>query len=226
MNETVFAVILIVIEVIFSTMILKALRNAGAKKCMLIIMSLLFGAWLVTDYLLIKNGFFSATGMPQIAFTAAVVIPVIIGFLSTLLYQPLNQVVSVLSTETFLRLQLMRSVFGILFFFTAALPFWFQLVGGLGDIAAGIGALIALLRFKKHPDQEYQAIIGGNLVGILDFIVVINLGVLVVLKSQSPDIVFDLIPLYVVPLFILFHIFSLLRLKTLKDANNGKGGLA
>jgi len=107
----------------------------------------------------------------------------------------------------------MRSVFGVMFFFTASLPLWFQLVGGLGDIAAGIGAFFALKYFGSNSNKEHRAIIFGNLIGILDFIVVINFGVFVVLKDQSPDIMFDLVPLYVVPLFILLHMFSLLKLK-------------
>ena len=212
MNENTFTVTLIIIEIIFTLMVLKSLHNAGAKKTMLAVIAVVLIGWLITDYLLILNGFFSATGMPQVAFTLAVVIPTIIGFLAITFYQPLRQVVNAMSTETFLLLQHMRSVFGVLFFFTAALPFWFQLVGGLGDIAAGIGAFLALRYYRNNPNNERQAIIRGNVVGILDFIVVINFGVLVVLRDNSPDIMFDLIPLYVVPQFILFHIFSLKRL--------------
>ena len=106
----------------------------------------------------------------------------------------------------------MRAAFGILFFFTATLPVWFQYTGGLGDIAAGFGAFLGLYYLYKNPANERQAIIRGNLIGILDFIVVLSLGTLVVLRDHAPDIMFLLIPLYVVPLFILLHIFSLQRL--------------
>jgi len=217
MNENIFTITLIIVEIIFTFMVLRSLSNAGAKKSMLVVMALVFSAWLIIDYLLIANGFFSATGMPQFAFSVAVVIPIIIGYVVIKLYQPLRQVVDAMSTETFLRLQYWRSIFGILFFFTAALPLWFQLVGGLGDIAAGIGAFLALKYFHKNPNNEREAIVRGNAIGILDFIIVINFGVLVVLKDRSPDIMFDLIPLYVVPQFILFHVFSLMRLNKLKE---------
>lgn len=216
MNENVFTVTLIIVEIIFTLMVLKSLSNAGAKKPMLVVIALVFMAWLITDYMLIANGFFSGTGMQQVAFTTAVVIPIIIGYAAIRYYPPLWQAVDAMSTETFLRLQYMRSAFGILFFFTATLPLWFQLLGGLGDIAAGIGAFLALRYFRKNPNKERQAIIRGNAIGILDFIIVINFGVLVVLKDQTPDIMFDLIPLYVVPQFILFHVFSLMRLSKLK----------
>lgn len=218
MNENFFTITLIIVEMIFTFMVLKSLSNAGAKKPMLVIITLVFSAWLITDYLLIANGFFSATGMQQVAFTVAVVIPLVIGYVAIKSYRPLRQVVDSMNTETILRLQYMRSIFGILFFFTAALPFWFQLVGGLGDIAAGIGAFLALRYFRKNPNKEREVIFRGNAIGILDFIIVINFGVLVVLKDQTPDIMFDLIPLYVVPQFILLHVFSLMRLNKIKKA--------
>lgn len=212
MNETVFTTSLIILEIIFSLMVLKALCSAGAKKLMLATIGIFFMAWLATDYYLISTGFFSATGMPQVAFTLGVVIPIVIGWLAITFYPALGKVVNAMNTETFLRLQHMRAAFGLMFFFTAALPMWFKYVGGLGDIAAGIGAFFALQYYRQHPDQERRAIIMGNLAGILDFIIVISLGVFVVLQTQSPDIMFDLIPLYVVPMFILLHVYSLKRL--------------
>ena len=162
------------------------------------------------------NGFFSATGVPRIAFTAAVILPIVNMLVAIYSYRPLKRIVEAMSTETFLLLQHMRSVFGVLFFFAAGLPIWFQYLGGLGDIAAGMGAFFALNYLRKNPDKERQAILVGNFAGILDFIIVINFGVLVVLKDHSADIMFNLIPLYVVPLFILFHIFSLLKLNKLR----------
>lgn len=218
MNETYYAITLLILEIVFSLMVLKALSNAGAKKSMLMTIGVVFGIWLTTVYTLISRGFFGATGMPQMAFSLAVVIPVTIGYLAKLSWKPLGQAVDAMSTETFLLLQHMRVAFGMMFFFTAALPVWFQYIGGLGDIAAGAGAFFALKQFHRNPDKERQAIIRGNLVGILDFIVVFTLGIFVVLKGQSPDMMFDLIPLYVVPIFILLHVFSLQRLGKAKSA--------
>lgn len=127
-----------------------------------------------------------------------------------------------MSTKSFLLLQFMRAAFGIMFFFTAALPVWFQYTGGLGDIAAGFGAFLGLYCLYKNPNNERQAIIRGNLIGILDFIVVLSLGLIVVLSDHSPDIMFSLIPLYVVPLFILLHIFSLQRLSKINQETIAK----
>ena len=218
MTEITFTISLIIVEIIFSLMILKALSTAGATKCMLVAIAIIFAMWLMLDYSLISNGFFDAMGMTQVVFTITVVIPIVIGFLAIELYKPLKKIVYSMNTKTFLRLQFMRSAFGVLFFFTAALPVWFQYIGGLGDIAAGISAFLAFRYFQKNPDKEYQAIIRGNVIGILDFVIVINLGVLVVLSDHSADIMFNLIPMYVVPLFILLHVYSLMRLGKAKRA--------
>jgi len=103
-----------------------------------------------------------------------------------------------------------------MFFLTAIIPPWFQYIGGLGDIAAGFAAIFTLHMFQNKKIDEQKAIIRGNIVGILDFIVVLNLGLFLVLAEESPDVIFNMIPLYVVPIFISLHIFSFKRLKKLK----------
>lgn len=211
--EPYFTAALIFIEIIFSIMVLTTLRNNGGKNKLILTLGIIFILWLTSDYALISKGFFSATGIPQIAFASALAIPVILGLLAQKFWGPLSKTINNIPTSSLLALQQMRVVFGMMFFFTSSIPLWFQLVGGLGDIAAGVGAFLALRFFNKHPDEERQTILKGNLVGILDFIIVLNLGLFVVLRTESPDIMFDLIPLYVVPIFILLHVFSLQKLK-------------
>lgn len=212
MTETGFSLTLIIFEIGFSAMVLATLARPGIKKSLLAGMSVIFIMWLTVMYALIRHGFFSATGMPQWSFTLGVMLPAVLGYLAISISTSLRQVVAAMTTWDFLRLQYWRAAFGGMFFFTAALPIWFKFVGGLGDIAAGIGAFLALTFLGHHPKQERQAIIRGNFIGILDFVIVLSLGAGVVLRGKSPDIMFDLIPLYVVPIFILLHIFSLHRL--------------
>ncbi|WP_462322925.1 hypothetical protein [Halochromatium sp.] len=228
MNEPVYATTLVALEILFTLMVLAALRASGARAPLLIIIGSTCMLWLAGVYRLLANGFFSATGMPQLAFFLTVVVLTAIGFLAARAWRPLRAVVDAVPTREVLRLQQMRAMFGAMFFFTAALPLWFQYLGGLGDIAAGIGAFLALryLRAGSDPldaDRERRAIIGGNLVGILDFAVVLTLGVLIVLRDHSPDIAFDLIPLYVVPIFLLLHLVSLQRLSALGAASDASG---
>lgn len=211
-QESDFTVVLLALEIVFSLMILTALGKAGASKSVLMIIAAVFTLWLVAAYALLSQGFYAEADIPQLAFVFGVSIPVVIGFLAKQLWSPLKKAVDAMSTKSFLLLQFMRAAFGILFFFTATLPIWFQYMGGFGDIAAGFGAFLGLYYLYKNQNNERQAIIYGNVIGILDFIIVLSLGVLVVLRDHSPDIMFLMIPLYVVPLFILLHIFSLQRL--------------
>ncbi len=214
MNETLFTTTLIIVEVVFSLMILRTIKKSGASNTVIFTLAVTFAVWLFVAYTMISNGFYSATGIPQVAFTAGVVIPVVIGLIAVKLWPALSIAVSRISVSEFLALQYMRAAFGIMFFFTASLPVWFQYLGGLGDIAAGIGAFLALQYFNKNPDKQRQANIRGNVVGVIDFIIVLNVGVAVVLDTHSPDMTFNLIPLYVVPLFLLLHVFSLQRLRS------------
>lgn len=216
--EPYFTTTLIIIEIVFSIIVLTALKNASADKktrnVLLPGLGIIFVIWLAGIYALLSINFFSSNKSPQLTFTAAIVIPVILGLLAQRFWQPFRAAINHMTASSFLALQQMRAVFGVMFFFTASLPLWFQMVGGLGDIAAGLGAFLALRYLRKHPDAERKAIIKGNLPGILDFIIVLNLGVFVVLKTQTIDSMFELIPLYVVPIFILLHIFSLQKLRS------------
>lgn len=212
MNEYTFATALFISAGMLSFSVLAVLRRAGLNFTALWLMGGVMLLWFAADTLLIANGLIGASGMPQVTFTLALVVPVLLGLLATRLWSPLSAAVDAIPTADFLRLQHLRAVFGVLFFFTAALPGWFLWLGGLGDIAAGVGAYLALTAYRKAPEHEHRAIVRGNLAGILDFLVVLSLGVFVILPNHSADVIFSLIPLYVVPLFILLHIHSLRRL--------------
>ena len=220
MNEIIFGYTLILLELLFSIKILKTLYKAGLEKSQTIFLGTVFSLWLATLYYLINIEFFSATGVPQLAFIAGVLIPIIIGYMAYKTWRPLTLAINGLSTSDYLSLQIWRAAFGVMFFFTASLPVWFQYLGGLGDIAAGLGALLAFIALQHQKISDRRAIIKGNAIGIIDFVIVLNVGAFIVLQDQSPDIVFDLIPLYVVPIFILLHIFSIQRLSKLPIKDN------
>ena len=212
MTENAFTIILILVEIIFASLVLRAFWKAGAGRKMVTGMGIIFALWLSTLYATISNELFSATGYPLVVFTTVIIIPVVIGLLLNHFWTPFAHAVGSIPQTTFLKLQYWRSAFGVLFFFTPAIPQWFQSLGGGGDIAAGVAAMLAVFALKNSDKNQMQKIIAGNAVGILDFVVVLNLGIFVVIKNESPDMIFNLIPLYVVPIFILLHIFSLQQL--------------
>lgn len=215
MSEQLFTTILVIFEIFFSLMLLKTLKKAGANNYALFILGSLLTVWLVSVYIMLATGFFTASGIPRLAFTAGVFAPVVLGLFVYWRSKGVSAVINNIPSRDYLVLQHFRAVFGVMFFFTTAIPVWFQYLGGLGDITAGVGAFFALRYLNNNPDKERNAIFRGNIPGIIDFIIVLNVGVFVVLKDQSPDNMFDLIPLYLVPIFILLHIFSLRKLSSL-----------
>ena len=94
-----------------------------------------------------------------------------------------------------------------------AIPTAFALDGGYGDIAAGVlGGLAAfLIVLGARPAVTRSALAVFSVVGLLDFAIVLSLG-LTTLDPNAPFAAFYpflLIPAFVVPLFMLTHIYVL-----------------
>lgn len=216
MNTFEFTIVLISVEILFLLLNLRALRRVEASASVLLAFAGAFLLWLGFSYYVLSQDLLSRFGNLQIGFTLMLIFPLVVGLSARQFWQGFSQVVSRLDTEAVLTLQLMRAPFGVLFFFTD-LPFWFQLVGGIGDILAGVAAYIALNRLKNNPDKVNRAIFEGNITGILDFMVVLSFGAFVVIPGlpagQPFSDMFNLIPFVVVPVFILLHVFSLQKLQ-------------
>jgi hypothetical protein len=218
MNELPFTVALVALEIAYSALLLVTLRAGGAR--MMSTIAVVLVVWLSADYLLLRNGWFSSTGFPQLSFVGVLTLLIILGFVATRAWTPLRNVVTALTTRDFLRLQTPRVIFGGMFFATTALPLWIKSIGGVGDIIAGGSALLALRLLRARPSSERSAILLGNLPGVADFVVILSLGALVLFRHQSPDIPFDLVPLYVVPILILLHVYSLARLRSISHGHS------
>jgi len=215
MNETTYLIVLMLAITAFFALVLKAFYDHQSPKSVLYIVAALLFSWFAFGYFVLQQDMFSALNMPRVAFASIVTFPVIVGVLAYNFWSTFRSTIDRMSTETFLSLQHMRTVFGILFFFTTALPLFFQLIGGLGDIAAGVGAFLALRSLKKGDLTTSAAIIRGNIAGVLDFIIVFTLALTIILKHEPAALgdMFNLIPVVVVPIFILLHIASLRLLK-------------
>jgi len=142
-------------------------------------------------------------------------IPVILGVL-LLLWKPYKEVITVIPQEQYMKLQAFRILFGALILaeaFFSALPAWFRNLAGLGDITAGIAGLVAFFLIVRFGVKQWQVIV-ANSIGILDFLIVLPLGLFVVFVDTPVGLTIYLIPLFAVPLFILQIIYSLTYLKT------------
>lgn len=100
------------------------------------------------------------------------------------------------------------------------LPMGFALPAGYGDVVTGLTApLVLYLIISKHS-RSRQAIIGWNILGLADFI-----GAFIVGPTLIPDYLatfqqpyalnyFTMIPIFVVPIYVLTHLYSLVTVVT------------
>ena len=185
------------------------------------------GGWLVITGSLARAGLYQGQGGAAVAFFAAFA-----GFLSALLLATRIPLVSRILADpgAAARLALPHTlrVVGVVFLIVMAqgyLPAAFALPAGLGDIAIGVTAPFVARRLAHEPRHAaaVAAAVRFNVLGLLDLVVAVGLGVLLglpglvaVTPSTAP---LRLLPLALiltvaVPLAIAPHIVSLRRLRT------------
>ncbi|MCA9922584.1 MAG: hypothetical protein KC421_09435, partial [Anaerolineales bacterium] len=118
MNETIYAILLILVEILFLYFTLRALRGAGMSSRSVSALGVGFVLWLGLAYVLLSQNFFSGTAVPQLSFGAVVIFPIVLGLLAQRFWGVFGTAVDAISTETFLSLQQMRFPFGVMFFLT------------------------------------------------------------------------------------------------------------
>ena len=180
-------------------------------------LALLLAGWYGLAYLVAANDLLEPNvttfGVPNVA--VAIFLPVVFGV--AMLFRPgFSRNVDAVPVAWFAGFHALRAIFGIFFlaiYEMGALPAAVALDGGYGDIAAGVfGALAAfLIVLKARPAVTRTALAVFSLVGLLDFTIIIYLA-LTTLEPDAPFAAFYpfmLIPAFVVPLFMLTHIYVL-----------------
>ncbi len=180
-------------------------------------LALLLAGWYGLAYLVVSNGLLepnvTTLGVPNIA--VAIFLPVVFGV--AMLFRPgFSRNVDAVPVAWFAGFHALRALFGIFFlaiYEMGALSAAVALDGGYGDIAAGIfGALAAfLIVLEARPAVTRTALAVFSVVGLLDFTIIIYLA-LTTLDPNAPFAAFYpfmLIPGYVVPLFLLTHVYVL-----------------
>lgn len=118
----------------------------------------------------------------------------------------------------------------IALFTYGVLPGAFAWPAGLGDIAIGATAPAFALAIARNPRlASSRGFVVWNLLGILDLVVAVGSGTLIAWfglgadpasMSAMPQLPLVLIPAFLVPIFVMLHVTSLLR------ARRGAPGLA
>lgn len=180
-------------------------------------LALLLAGWYGLVYVVVSNGLLEPNlttfGVPNIMI--AIVLPVVFGV--AVLFRPgFSRNVDAVPVAWFAGFHSLRALFGIFFlaiYEMGALPAAVALDGGYGDIAAGVlGALAAfLIVLEARPAVTRTALAVFSVVGLLDFAIVIYFA-LTALDPNAPFAAFYpfmLVPGFVVPLFMLTHVYVL-----------------
>jgi hypothetical protein len=169
-------------------------------------------------------GVFDSEPRPPLPLGLAVVIPVAAFAFCYLTSVGFREFITSLDLRVLTVAQTWR-VGGIVFvilYLQGALPGVFALPAGWGDVAIGITAPVVAW-YWKHP-FPYRTFVVWNVLGSLDLVLAVGLGVLASatpvgvlagdvttrLMGQFP---LSLIPTFFVPLLLIFHLISLMRVR-------------
>ena len=178
-----------------------------------------------TGHILTNDG---ASLMAPIAVTAFVPVAAFIGLYAG--SAAFRRFVLAQDIETLTMLQHWR-IIGFAFlplYFYGALPGFFALPAGFGDVAIGLAAPLVVMRLRRDPAYATSAgLVRYHYLGLLDFAVAIATAGLTAgaYASFTPNNVtsaamdvwpLNLFPSFIVPVFIILHLVVLLKVRELR----------
>ena len=183
-----------------------------------------FIIWFVLALVGSLFGVFNSETEPPILLGLAVVLPVATFALAYQALPGFRQVVSSLDLRVLTWAQTWRVV-GVVFLILyqrGLLPGVFALPAGWGDIAIGVTAPVVAWFWR--PPYPHKTFIVWNVLGLLDLVMAVSFGIL---ASRTPmgivagDVTtrlmamfpLSLIPTFLVPLFLIFHLICLSRVR-------------
>jgi hypothetical protein len=180
------------------------------------------------------------SGAPHIGTFPLILSPIVIGLL--LLRLPVwRQIVDAVPLHWLTAIQAYRVVGTAIFLplmTMEMLPAYFAIPASYGDLIPGLSAPLVAYWIWKRSDRAWSWAIALNIFGLLDFIVALGIGS-GTLYSNLSYILFgerqivtahfayfplSLIPLFLVPIGIVLHLYSLRRLISLKNSIEGTAG--
>ncbi len=171
-------------------------------------------------------GAFQAGNRPPIPLGLMAVVPVVAFLIAYRSSEPFRRFV--LGTNprwlTFAQSWRVMGVVFLILYFRGLLPGLFALPAGLGDMTIGLTAPLVARAVSSPSASLRTRIIAWNLGGILDLVTAVTLGVL---NTPSPigilasgvntrlmgSFPLSLIPTFLVPLFLIFHLITLIHLR-------------
>jgi len=184
-------------------------------------------AWFLVALLLARAGLFRAVVdgplLPTIVY--GITLPILIGIAVVLLSRAFGRVLAAVPQHWLVGVQVYRML-GVIFLVSHAnglLPGVFAIPAGYGDILVGLTAAVVAYLYAKKGLQTRRAVVGWNVLGIVDLLVAVTLGFLSspgrfqILSLGAPNEMIGayplvMIPVFAVPLSILLHVCSLTKL--------------
>jgi hypothetical protein len=200
--------------------------------------SLVLIAWFVAANVLGWLELFRATAsrIPTIGF--GVFVPIIVGAIALRGSGTLRRILDATPQSWLVGVQLYRAM-GVIFltlFAAGRLPGAFALPAGIGDILVGIEAPLVTLMYARGAPGRERLVRAWNVFGLLDLVVAVTTGFLTspsplqMLSLAAPNELITgfplvMIPVFAVPVAVLLHLASLLKLRQARALHTTQHGL-
>ena len=168
-----------------------------------------------------------------------ILMPILIGVLLLWRSSTVARILDAVPLPWLVGVQLYRAL-GVMFLILHAagkLPGLFAFPAGIGDILVGVLAPIVALAYARNPQASGPLVLAWNILGIADLIVAVTTGFISAPSPLLPSLVqptselisvlpLVVIPTFAVPLSIVLHVASLMKLRREMSHAPGRGKLA
>ncbi len=192
-----------------------------------IIVAIVLAAWFVVVLAAGTAGVFeSAPSRPPLAILVAVAGPPLLFALGYRASRPFRGFVLGIDLRLLTAMQSWRVMGGMFLALYAfdLLPGLFAWPAGVGDVAVGVAAPFVLLAMLRGAPTWRRQVTWLNIAGLVDFVVAVGTGVLASstslglmasagTRASLAALPLSLVPTFAVPLWIIFHVISLLQLR-------------
>jgi hypothetical protein len=194
--------------------------------------------WLAIAITLSALGTYHVTSGDRPTIQYGILLPILIGALMIWGWEPAKRVLHAVPQQWLVGVQVFR-VLGAIFLIlsaTGTLPRLFALPAGLGDLVVGLLAPVVGAAYARAPQKAAGLVAAWNVLGLLDLTDALGLGFLTAPSRYALEVQptsdlmtvlpLVLVPVYLVPLFFVFHLASLAKLSRETGAFQSHGRVA
>src|SRR5215467_7175181 len=194
---------------------------AGDRTRTLRVSALILLGWLAAAITLAAMGVYHIASGDRPTIQYGILLPILIGALMIWRSETTKRVIAAVPQQWIVGVQVFRALGAIFLILSATetLPRLFALPAGLGDTVVGLLAPVVGLAYARAPQKAASLVAAWNVLGLLDLTDALGLGFLTSPSRYAFEIQPNsdlmtvlplvLVPVYLVPLFFVFHLASL-----------------